>query len=70
MDKKWRETTSFCEEVMNSKREVMGETWSRDTNLCLPFDVNVMVKLSRYYNPFRNDNIFIALFFRIILIEW
>ena len=32
MDKKWRETTSFCEEVMNSKRQVMGETWSHDTN--------------------------------------
>ena len=54
MDKTWCETTSFCEEVMNSKRQVMGETWSRDTNLCLPFDVNVMVKLPRYYNPLMN----------------
>ena len=35
------ETTYLCVEIMNSKRQVYckGETWSRDTNLRLPFDV-------------------------------
>ena len=41
MDKKLRETTYLCVEIMNSKRQVhrKGETWSRGTNLRLPFDV-------------------------------
>ena len=30
---------------MNSKRQVNGETWSRGTNLPLPFVVNVMLDL-------------------------
>ena len=36
-----RETTHLCVEIMNSKRLVhcKGETWSRGTNLRLPFDV-------------------------------
>ena len=39
--KKLRETTYICVEIMNSKWLVhcKGETWSRGTNLCLPFDV-------------------------------
>ena len=41
-----RETTNLCVEIMNSKRQVMGETWSRGTNSRLPFDVNVMLNLS------------------------
>ena len=32
MNKKLRETTNLCVEIMNSKRQVMGETWSRVTN--------------------------------------
>ena len=43
MDKKLRETTNLCVEIMNSKRQVKGETWSRGTNSRLPFDVNVML---------------------------
>ena len=32
---------------MNSKRQVLKEeTWSRGTNSCLPFDVNVILNLS------------------------
>ena len=46
MDKKLRETTNLCVEIMNSKRQVMGETWSRGTNSRLPFDVNVMLNIS------------------------
>ena len=46
MDKKLRETTNLCVEIMNSKRQVRGETWSRGTNSRLPFDVNVMLNLS------------------------
>ena len=45
MDKKLRETTNLCVEIMNSKRQVMGETWSRGTNSRLPFDINVMLNL-------------------------
>ena len=32
--------------MCRNKRQAMGETWSRGTNLRLPFDVNVMVNLS------------------------
>ena len=41
MDKKLRETTYLCVEIMNRKRQVhcKRETWSRGTNLRLPFDV-------------------------------
>ena len=47
MDKKLRETTHLCVEVMNSKRQVLKEkTWSLGTNSRLPFDVNVMLNLS------------------------
>ena len=42
MDKKLRETTQLCVEVMNSK----GETWSLGTNSRLPFDENVMLNHS------------------------
>ena len=42
MDKKLRETTHLCVEVMNSK----GETWSLGTNSRLPFDENVMLNHS------------------------
>ena len=41
-DKKLRETTHLCVEVMNSK----GETWSLGTNSRLPFDENVMLNHS------------------------
>ena len=47
MDKKFGKTTNLCVEIMNSKRQVMGETWSRGTNSRLPFDINVMLNLSR-----------------------
>ena len=47
MDKKESlETTNLCVEIMNSKRQVKEETWSRGTNSRLPFDVNVMLNLS------------------------
>ena len=41
MNKKLRETTYLCVEIMNSKRQVhcKGKTWSPGTNLRLPFDV-------------------------------
>ena len=46
-DKKLRETTYLCVEIMNSKRRTSeGETCSRGTNSRLPFDVNVMFNLS------------------------
>ena len=46
MDKELRETTNSCVEIMNSERQVKGETWSRGTNSRLPFDVNMMLNLS------------------------
>ena len=46
-DKKLRETTYLCVEIMNSKRRTSeGETCSPGTNSRLPFDVNVMFNLS------------------------
>ena len=48
MDKKFHETTNLCLEIMDSKRQVNGETWSRGANSRLPFDVNVMFK--KYIN--------------------
>jgi len=53
MDKKLRETTYLCVEIMNSKRR-KGETWSRGTNSRLPFDdfdVNVMLNLFWFFVP-------------------
>ena len=48
MDKKLGETTDLCVEIMNSKRQVMEKlTWSRGTNSRLPFDINVMLNLTR-----------------------
>ena len=32
MEKQLRETTNLWVEIMNSKRQVKGETWSRGTN--------------------------------------
>ena len=32
MDKKLRETTHLCVVIMNSKRKVKQESWSRGTN--------------------------------------
>ena len=51
MDTKLLETIILCVEIMNSKRQVLGETWSRGTNSRLPFDVNVIltVKPSQAY---------------------
>ena len=46
MDKKLRETTNLCVEIMNSKRQVNGENWSCGKNLRLPFVENVMLDLS------------------------
>ena len=46
MKNKLLEVTNLCVEIMNSKRQVMGETWSRGTNLHLPFDAHVMLNLS------------------------
>ena len=38
MDKKLRETTNLCVEIMNSATS-NGETWLRGTNWRLPFNV-------------------------------
>ena len=46
MNKELHETTNLRVEIMSSKRQVEGETWSRGTNSRLPFDVNVMLNLS------------------------
>ena len=32
MDKKLRETTNLCVEIVNRKRQGKGEAWSRGTN--------------------------------------
>ena len=36
MDKNLRETTNLFVEIMKSKRQVEGETWSHGTNSRLP----------------------------------
>ena len=41
MDKKLREATNLCEEIMNSKRQLKGPNLARGRNSRLPFDVNV-----------------------------
>ena len=41
MDKKLREATNLCEEIMNSKRQVKGKLGHVVKNALLPFDVNV-----------------------------
>ena len=46
MNKELHETTNLGVEIMSSKRQVKGETWSRGTNSRLLFDVNVMLNLS------------------------
>ena len=47
MDRKLQGTTKKCVEIVNSKLQLSkGETWSRGTNLRLPFDVNVMLNNS------------------------
>ena len=46
MKNKLLEVTNLCVEIMKSKRQVKGETWSRGTNLHLQFDANVMLNLS------------------------
>ena len=56
MKNKLLEVTNLCVEIMNSKRQVKGETWSRGTNLHLPFDANVMLNLSNQYNNNKNNN--------------
>ena len=43
MDKKWHETTNFGVEIIRQTTS-KEETWSRGTNLPLPF--NVMLNLS------------------------
>ena len=50
MDKNLRETTNLCVEIRNSIGDKQGETWSRGTNSCLPFDVNMMLNLSNLPN--------------------
>ena len=48
MDKKLGETINLCVEKMNSKRQVMGKlAWSRGTNSRLPFDIHVILNVSR-----------------------
>ena len=41
MDKKLREATNLCEEIMNSKRQVKEKLGHVVKNSLLPFDVNV-----------------------------
>ena len=56
MDKKLRETTNLCVEIMNSKRQVKEKLGHVvHTNLGLPFDVNVKFNLSsnRYFYTHR-----------------
>ena len=48
MDKKLHETTDAGVEIKYSRQLTTSkqETWSRGTNSCLLFDVNVMLNLS------------------------
>ena len=59
MDKKLRETTNLCEEIMSSKRQVKEKLGHVVKNALLPFDVNVKLNpLSLYYTnkgPYRVD---------------
>ena len=45
---------------MNSKRQVMGETWSRGTNSRLPFDVNVLLNHSTVNTCLRQISLILA----------
>ena len=47
MDKKLGETTNLHCMCRNNEQQTTcnGENWSRGTNLCLLFDVNVMLNL-------------------------
>ena len=58
MDKKLRETTNLCVEIMNRKWQVKGETWSHGINLHLPFNayVGMMFNLSNNGNIHNNIN--------------
>ena len=46
MDKKLRETTDLCVEIMKSKRQVMGKLGHVVQIRVCPFVVNVMLNLS------------------------
>ena len=47
MDKKFRETTNLCVEIMNSKQQVMGKlAWSHASKLAFAIFCNVMSNLS------------------------
>ena len=45
MDKKVREATNLCEEIMSSTRQVKEKLGHVVKNSRLPFDVNVMINL-------------------------
>ena len=44
MDRKFYDATNICIEIMNSKEQVKGGTWSRGTNSRLPSDVNLILQ--------------------------
>ena len=46
MDKKLREATNLCEEIISSKRQLKGKLGHVVKNSLLPFDVNVKLNLS------------------------
>ena len=47
MNNKLRETAKLCVEIMNRKRQVKGKLGHlKQIHVTLPFDVNVMFKLS------------------------
>ena len=50
MDKILRETTNLCVEIMNSKRQVNGETWSRGTKRRFSFEAKVKLNHSIVFN--------------------
>ena len=54
MDKKLRETTNLGLEKNEQWTTSKEETWPRGTNSRLPFDVNVMLNLSKI-NSFPRD---------------
>ena len=45
---------------MNSKRQLMGETWSRGTNSLLAFDVNMMLNVSTVNTCLRQISLILA----------
>ena len=46
MDKNGTKRLIFCVEVISSKQKDKGKTWSRGTNLRLPFALNATLNLS------------------------